>query len=92
MFVVTKHVCNFFFFFFFLSRQNNLVATKDVFCRDKYVLITTKAGFVTTCIFLSRQKTCFDVDKTFVATKMILVAAPANDAPGPSSAFRVCGR
>ena len=49
-------------------------------------------GFVTTCIFLSRQKTCFDVDKTFVATKIILVASLANGAPGPSSAFRVSGR
>ena len=41
------------------------VATKDVFCRDKHVFATKP---------LSRV-----CHKTFVATKMILVVAPAND-------------
>ena len=46
-------------------------------CRDKIM-------FVATNIILSRQKFCcgkqvFYHDKTFVATKMALVAAPTND-------------
>ena len=43
------------------------VATEYVFCRDKHVFVATKHVFCR--------------DKTFVsvATKMVLVAAPAND-------------
>ena len=48
-----------------LSRQN-LCLSQQNFCHDKNV-------FVATSILLSRQKTCF------VATKIILVATPAND-------------
>ena len=44
--------------------KNMLVATKDVFCDDKHAFVATK-------------RVCRD--KTFVATKMVLVAAPAND-------------
>ena len=75
----------------FSRGRSMLVATKLVathththvfdkhFCRDK--------GFVAESILLLRQKKdvfCRDktrvcVDKTFVATKIILVAAPAND-------------
>ena len=49
------------------------------FCRDKQVFVKTKRVFcdknmfVATSILLLRQKTCF------VATKLILVAAPATD-------------
>ena len=45
------------------------------FCRDKHVYTATNVIFVATSIVLSRQTR----DKTFVATKMILVAVPAND-------------
>ena len=41
------------------------VSTKDVFCRNKDVFVA--------------MNTCFCLDKTFVATKMILVASPANE-------------
>ena len=47
-----------------LSRQLTFVATKHVFCRDKHVFVATN--------------TCFR-DKTFVATKITLAAAPASD-------------
>ena len=47
-----------------ICRDKSFVATKT-FCRDK--------RFVAASTLLSRQKTCF------VATKIILVAAPAND-------------
>ena len=47
----------------YLSIQHRFVTTKHVFCRDKRMLVATK---------ICR-------DKTFVATKMRLVAAPAND-------------
>ena len=43
-----------------------IILSRQKFCRNKRV-------FVATSIVLSRQKTCF------VATKMVLVAAPAND-------------
>ena len=46
------------------------VATKHVFCSDKSMLVATKR--------LSQQ-TYFCRNKTFVTTKIILVAAPAND-------------
>ena len=44
--------------------------TKHVFCRDKYVLVLSRQNYV------CREK---DVSKTFVATKIILTAVPAND-------------
>ena len=68
-------------------------ATSIIFCRDKTPLLSLQKyaclsrqmfvffrdeTFATTSILLSRQKTCL-CDKTFVATKMILVAVPAND-------------
>ena len=75
-----------------------LVTTKDVFCRDKSMLVMTKLlcllrqnillqqkYFVATKLCLLQQayfccnKRRVCCNKTFVATKMILVAAPAND-------------
>ena len=60
-----------------------------MFCRDKHVFVAKKL-FVCLffVLFLSRKKyACRDnltfvrvcLDKRFVATKMILVAVPAND-------------
>ena len=72
-----------------LSRQNYVCRDKSFvatnICRDKHVFVATKASMSQTkrlprqthfCLHLSRQNT------GFVATKMILVAAPANDTPG----------
>ena len=54
----------------FVATKHVFVETKDVFCRDKRMLVETKR--------LSRQtRVC--LEKTFVATKIILVAAPASD-------------
>ena len=60
----------------FCRGKYTFVATKDVFCHDKHVFVT----------WLSRQtrvpppfQTRVCRDKTFVATKVILVAAPANN-------------
>ena len=64
----------------FLSRQTRLLSQQKYVCRDK--------TFVATSILLWGQKTCFVATSTFVATKMILVSAPANDtrcAPLPLS-------
>ena len=77
MFVVTKYFC----------RDNNFTATttglsRQKFCRDKHTCLSRQAYlFVVTKISLSRQNICRDRirDTCFVATKMILVAAPAND-------------
>ena len=68
-----------------LSRQNTsfvvtkvcLVATKlclsrQKFCRDKHTFVATKDVFCRKIMFVA-------TNKTFVATKMIIVAAPAND-------------
>ena len=54
----------------FCFGRDTLVMTKEVFCRDKSMLVATE--------LLSRQ-TCVCHDKTFVAIKMILVAALTND-------------
>ena len=48
----------------FVETKLTFVATKHVFCRDKHVFVATN--------------TCFR-DKTFVATKITLAAAPASD-------------
>ena len=50
--------------------KHTFVATKDVFCRDKSKLVTTK---------LLWQQNYVCRDKSFVAKKLILMAAPAND-------------
>ena len=55
-----------------LSRQN-LCRDKIMFVATKVIFVVTKDVFVAISIFLSRQKTCF------VSTKMILMAATAND-------------
>ena len=47
------------------------VTTKHVFCHDKSMPVETKL------LLPGQTRVC--CDKTFVATKMILVAAPAND-------------
>ena len=62
----------------FCLNKYTFVTTKDTFCCDKHVFVTTK-------VCLSRQNyVCRDKclswhDKTFVATKIILVAVPTND-------------
>ena len=53
-----------------ISHDNTLLGQKYV-CHDK--------RFVMASILLSRQKTCFVMTNTFVATKMILVTAPATN-------------
>ena len=61
--------------------KHTFVASKDVFCRDKSILdkhklVATMTCFVATNTCLSRQtNTCL----LCVATKIILVAAPANN-------------
>ena len=65
------------------------VATKHVFCRDKSMLVATKLLspqtrvcrhiFATIFLYFCRDKRRVCCDKTFVATKMIHVATPAND-------------
>ena len=78
---------------FLFCRDKTFVATNTG--RDKHMLVATNKNIILSrqkSILLSRQKRCFVVtntclsrqtsvcrDKTFVATKMILVAAPAND-------------
>ena len=56
------------------KRKSKLVATNNFVATNM---------FVATSILLSRQKTCFVASvcrvKSFVATKIILVAAPANE-------------
>ena len=75
------------------------VAMKDMFCRDKHVFVATKVSlsrqnYVSWDKSLRRDKNMhtfaatkdvFCSDKTFVATKIILVAAPANDIFVPPS-------
>ena len=67
-----------------LSRQILVATTNMILSRQKfcYYILLSRQIFVVTDTCLSRQtRVCRD--KTFVATKMILVAAPANDiAPG----------
>ena len=60
----------------FLSRQKRLLWRQNYVCCDKS-FVTTNIILSRQAYFFSRQKTCFV--KSFVATKMILVAAPAND-------------
>ena len=61
--------------------QHNFVATKHVFSHDKGMLVATK---------LLSQQNIFVTIKCFVATKIILVAAPANDILNPLTAKHVC--
>ena len=71
--------------------KDNFVATKTrLLLRQKYAC-RDKQSFLSASILLSRQQTCFVAtntllrqtrvcrNKTFVATKMILAAAPVND-------------
>ena len=88
-FVATKYACgdkSFVGTKLCLSPQNIFVATKPL---SRQISVATNinlsrqnrsfVGLVATKL-LSRQKTCFCRDKhVFVATKMILVAAPASD-------------
>ena len=62
----------------FCRDKHVFVTTKHVFCRDKKYACRDKT-FVPTKLCLSRQ--IFD-KHLFVATKTILVAAPANDTRG----------
>ena len=57
------------------GEASNFVILSNI-CRDKHNFV--HITFVATSLLLSRQtRNCRD--KTFVTTKMILVAAPAND-------------
>ena len=66
-----------------------LVAT-NIFCRDKHDFVATKV--LSQLAYFCRDKrrvlsrqTRVCSDKTFVATKIILVAAPANNTKGGSA-------
>ena len=75
----------------FLSRQTCVCRNRTVFCRVKSMLVATntyacrdKHNFVATKVFSRQAYFCRDerrvfVGLCFVATKMILVAAPATD-------------
>ena len=62
----------------FLHRHT-FVATKDVFCRDKHVLVATKCDKKVNRDKIMFVATNISRDTSFVATKIILVAAPADD-------------
>ena len=68
-----------------------LLSRQAYFCHDKRCVCCDKNMSVTTKILLSWQKTCFVMqtcachDKTFVTTKMMHVAAPANDSNQPNN-------
>ena len=80
VFVATKYV---------FCRDKSMLGATKLLSRENYVCRReTRVAFVTTSILLLRQKTCFVATKLclsrqihvcFIATKMILVAAPAND-------------
>ena len=79
---VTTKVC-----LFVMTNKHTFVATntwQTEFCCNKSFVATSillsqrKTCFIRTNTRLSRQ-TCICHDKTFVSTKIILVAAPAND-------------
>ena len=77
----------------FLSRQTCVCRSKTrLLSRQKYVcrkniIFFSPQKFFAPSILLSRQKMCFVFcrDKIFVATKIILVAAPANDSNSTSN-------
>ena len=66
MFVATKRV---------LYRDKSMLVAKHILSRPNF--LRDKHNFVETSILLSRQRRL--IKHVFVATKMILVAAPAND-------------
>ena len=69
-----------------LSSQNTSLVVTKLFCGEKQ--FCHDKGFVATSILLLGQMRCF------VTTKMILVAAPANDSvtgPAARSSFQVQG-
>ena len=88
------------------SRQNicryklTFVATKHIFswqkyaCGDKHVFVTTNIcrdkRFVPTKIFCRDKHNFVCRDKTFVESKLILVAAPANDRHSLLILFFLC--
>ena len=58
------------------------VATKHMFCRDKNMLVVTKRLSQQTLVCCDKSFVAASIlfhDKMFVATKMILVAAPTSD-------------
>ena len=70
---------------FVAANTCTFVSTKGVFlrvCRDKSKLVATKIMFVATNICRDKNMFCRRDKHNFVATKMILVAAPANDGGG----------
>ena len=80
-FVVTK-VC------LSLSQQilvvTNIILSRQMFCRDNHNFVTTKLVFLQQAYF-RRYKRCVLSRQTFVATKMIFVAAPTNDRQGQNA-------
>ena len=88
-FVVTKHMLqqNYVCHNKICHNKHTFVETKDMICRRKLTFVTTNTNtcalqqnmsFVATKICSSQQNFCCD-KLAFVTTKMILVAAPAND-------------
>ena len=63
------------------SATNTCLSRQNILCRDQSMLVATNIdeSLVAGSILLSRQKTCCVATKHFVETKMILVAATAND-------------
>ena len=78
---------------------NIILSCQNIFClkyacRDKHVFVATNIcldkRFVTTKIFCRDKHNFVCRDKTFVKTKMMLVAAPANDRHSPLMLFFLC--
>ena len=67
-FVATK-ICFAVFAVTNICHGKNILSRETQFCRDNFVVVATS-------VLLTEEKTCF------VATKIILVAAPANDKGG----------
>ena len=72
----------------FCRDKLTFVATKHVFCREKH-------NFVATKLLFRRAYFCRDkirVFYVFVATKIMLVAASANDKRGRGTAVKNCNK
>ena len=64
-----------------ICRDKCFVATK-IFCHDKHNFVTTKAYFFRDKRHVLLRQTCL-LRQNFVATEMVLIAAPANDRSEP---------
>ena len=58
----------------FVATKKRLLSRKTRVRRDKHVFVATKV-----CLYFCERQNYVCCDRTFVATKMILAAAPAND-------------